>query len=160
MSDTEYDSDDVLDTGLEVVEDEDAVEIEEDGEDISEVEDSDEEDVIPIAEINQNITKVYIVKPENRMTSDFLSVQEQTEIVSIRAEMISKDNDCQVPIDGLTDPIKMGQRELMGRKCPLIVRREIGEKKEMDPETKTLVATKYYEYWDPNEMGFSKIYDV
>jgi hypothetical protein len=169
MSDTEYDSDEAveIEPEVQIEQDEDAdaeldaeveAEIEEDEEEGEE--ESDDEVMMPLIEVNQNITKICIIKPENRMTSDFLSVQEQTELVSIRATMISENNDCQVPIDDLVDPIMMGRRELMQRKCPLALRREIGEKKEIDPETKTQVVTKYYEYWDPNEMGFSKIYDV
>lgn len=160
MSDTEYSSDEEI--VEEIVDNEDA-DIEDIDNDADENEESDEEISEPVlipVEVDQNIVKKYIIKPEDRRTSDFMSVQEQTEYVSIRATMIAENNDCQVPIDDLVDPIMMARRELMHRRSPIMLEREIGVRKELDPTTKTIVTVKYCEYWDPNVMGFSKIYNV
>lgn len=168
MSDTEYSSDEEVVEEIVDNEDADIEDIDNDDADdtdtvADENEESDEEISEPIltpVEVDQNIVKKYIIKPEDRRTSDFMSVQEQTEYVSIRATMIAENNDCQVPIDDLIDPIMMARRELMHRKSPIMLEREIGVRKELDPTTKTIVTVKYCEYWDPNVMGFSKIYNV
>jgi hypothetical protein len=163
MSDIESDYEEVIDDIVddEVDVDEDAeVEVDEDVEDNEESEESEEEieEVIP-HEVPQNIVRTYVVRPEDRRTSNFMSVLEQTDYVSIRSTMIAANNDCQVPVDDLVDPIMMARRELMQRKSPLMIKREIGTKKEMDASG-AIVTVQYCEYWDPNVMGFSKIYHV
>lgn len=113
-----------------------------------------EDDILDVADVSKYNREIIIVKPENRRTSQVLSKYEMTEIISIRSTQISQHSNCMVDITGLDDPIKMAKRELMARKCPLIVRRFVGCKKNV----KTGVVEDYYEYWSPSEMQFSTVY--
>lgn len=133
----------------EAEEPEDEIEAEEPEEEI-ETEEPEEEE-IDIKSVSNYNKEIIIVKPEERQTPNILSTYEQTETVSIRATQISQYNNCMVDITGLDDPIKMAKRELMMRKCPLNVRRFIGEVK--DPKTNTLKS--YYEDFVVNEMQFA-----
>ena len=95
--------------------------------------------------------EVIIVKPENRKTSQILSLFERTEIISIRAAQIERHNNCMVDITGLNDPTIMAEKELNMRKCPLTLERIVGERYNSDKN----IMEEYQEYWDPNEMEFS-----
>jgi DNA-directed RNA polymerase subunit K/omega len=97
---------------------------------------------------------VIVVKPEKRKTSHIMSLFEMTEYISIRATQISQYNNCMVDTTGLTDPIDMAKRELMMRKCPLVLRRHVGYRK----NKLTGVAESYFEYWNPSNMQFAKEY--
>ncbi len=94
--------------------------------------------------------KILVVAPDERRTDNFLSDFEMTEITSIRATQIAINNNCQVDITGMTNPIEMAWKELMARRCPLKVRRTIGEY--FDGDTHVVVV----EDWDVNLMGFSR----
>ncbi|QYB17505.1 putative DNA-directed RNA polymerases I, II and III [Pacmanvirus S19] len=117
-------------------------------------EEEEEPQELDLSEVSSFNKEIIVVKPENRLTSHVMSKFEQTELVSIRAVQISQFNNCLVDITGLDDPILMAKRELMMRKCPLIIRRKVGELK--NPKTGKL--EEYYEYWSPNEMQFSVEY--
>lgn len=98
--------------------------------------------------------EVVVRKDENNLTTDVLSIYEMTNIVSIRATQISTNLNPMVDVSDLQDPILMAKRELMMRKCPLIVRRFVGEKKNAKTGKYELV----YEFRNPNTMIFSTIY--
>lgn len=149
----DYDSIDVPDDlSADVVEPESA------GENESEVGSGDEEEPIKdidleepefdIKTVSDNNKEITIVREEDRLTRNVLSVAEMTEIVSIRSVQIQDKNNCLCDISGLTDPRMMARRELMMRMCPLYLRRHVGEDSE----------TSYYEIWDPNKMAFATIY--
>lgn len=107
-----------------------------------------------IRKISNHIKEIIIVKPENRITSNVMSKFEMTEYVSIRTAQIAEYNNCMVDITGLDDPVNMAKRELMQRKCPLMLRRSIGRR---------LIKGEYvqhYEDWNPAEMTFAVIYNV
>lgn len=103
---------------------------------------------------NEYVQKIVVVKPENMITSDVMSKYEMTNYVVIRATQIAERNNCMVDITGLTDPIQMAKRELMRRKCPLVVRRFVGKRK----NKKTGEVEPYYEFWDPAQMIFAVTY--
>lgn len=99
------------------------------------------------------IREIVVVADDHRITSQLLSSFEMTEIVSIRATQISQFNNCMVSNE-YDDPIKQAQLELMKRKCPLILIREVGERM-VDGKLATHV-----EQWLPNTMTFAVHYDV
>ncbi|SIP85868.1 RNA polymerase Rpb6 [Pacmanvirus A23] len=144
---------------VDVVEDIEDTEVDEEAllKEIEELELEEEEEEpqeLDLSEVSSFNKEIIVVKPENRLTSHVMSKFEQTEITSIRAVQISQFNNCLVDITGLDDPILMAKRELMMRKCPLIIRRKVGELK----NPKTGKVEEYYEYWSPNEMQFSVEY--
>lgn len=114
-----------------------------------------EEDDVDIKKVSNYNKEIIVVKPENRRTSHILSKYEMTEIVSIRATQISQHNNCMVDTTGLDDPIKMSKLELMSRRCPLVLRRHVGDV----VNAKTGEMESYYEWWSPNEMQFAVTYN-
>jgi DNA-directed RNA polymerase subunit K/omega len=113
-----------------------------------------EEEPIDLKSVSNHNREIIIVKPENRRTSHIMSKYEMTEYITIRATQISQHNNCMVDITGLDDPIKMAKRELMMRKCPLKLRRHVGDIR--DPKTSTYIS--YYEDWSPAELQFATTY--
>lgn len=125
----------------------------EDEEYVQEVEE--EEEKFDMKAASSYNTEEIIIKPDERLTSHILSKYEMTEIISIRATQISQYNNCMVPIDDLDDPIKQAKRELMARKCPLILVRPVGERKNKETEE----CESYVEHWNPNQMCFAMVYN-
>lgn len=127
---------DVIDDDESVVSDESA-----EGSDAEDIEDE------PIVETEQEFVKrIVIIHPDKRMTSNILSAYETTELISLRATDISRHNNPMVDCKDLDDPIKMAERELLAKKCPLLLNRIVGEYR----EGKEVIT--YSEDWDPNEM--------
>jgi RNA polymerase Rpb6. len=82
---------------------------------------------------------VKIVRPEERRTSHILSMYEATHIIATRAAQIESGSTCFADnIKGIIDPIEMAKAELLQRKCPLLIRRKVGNDK--------------IELWSPNDM--------
>lgn len=100
------------------------------------------------APIGKYASVIRIVHLDDRKTSEVMSSLEQAEYVSIRAQQIATYNNCMVA-NNLHDPIEMAKLELMQRKCPLFIRRKVGEVREGD------TFVEYYEEWDPNSMIFA-----
>lgn len=69
---------------------------------------------------------VYIVQDTDRTTSEKLSEYEIAELINIRAVNISNGGKVYTNIDGLDDPIEMAKKELIDRKCPLYIKRQVG----------------------------------
>lgn len=140
------------------IEDEVFDEYEEDPADepVEEQGESDEEDDVIIDDADETIAaagdkvELHYVNPNNRRTTNIMSLQEMTEYVSLRATDIAKHNNCFVPTDDLDDPIDMAKRELMARKAPLCVLRHVGVRQNGP------VLEQWYEVWSPNEMQFSQ----
>lgn len=84
-----------------------------------------------------------IVAMEDRITSDILSKYEIVELISIRATQISKGDKPFTDVESLRDPIAMAKKELYDNRCPLLVKRGVGNN--------------MYEYWNPNYMSKPKI---
>ncbi len=87
-----------------------------------------------------------VVPDHMRQTSNILSEFEQTELISIRSEQISRYNNPFVDCVGLSDPTSMAGRELSMRRSPLMISRIVGEIK-ADMKRVSVV-----EHWDPNLM--------
>jgi len=90
--------------------------------------------------INQEI--IYLTS-ENRKTSEIMTMFEYTEIIGHRAKQIENGGPCFTNVEGITDPIKMAEKELRDRKCPLDIIRKL--------------SNNVAELWHANEMGFVEI---
>lgn len=101
-----------------------------------------EEDIILEEETPDDLIE-YIVKEEDRITSDCLSKYEIIELISIRATQISKGDYPFTDVKNLRDPISMAKKEIYDNRCPLLVKRGIGNNK--------------FEVWNPNLMFKPKI---
>lgn len=88
---------------------------------------------------NNDMRYEIIVKSENRITSNILSIYEFIELISIRSSQIINGSYVFTDINGISDPIEMAKKELLDNKCPLYVKRFIGLNK--------------YELWSPNVMS-------
>ncbi len=149
--------DEKLEPAVAVVDDESASDSTSDS-DSAVSDDESNDELAPVAiepEISKYIKEVIVVRPENMRTSNIMSKFEMTEHISIRAEEISKYNNCMVSIEGLSDPVMMAKRELMLRKSPLTLRRHVGDV--FDPVSKKIET--YYEYLSPNELMFAVEYN-
>ena len=85
----------------------------------------------------------FIIKSDDKITSNILTIYEMTELIGIRATQISQGSPVFVDIEYLSDPIEMAKKEIINNKCPLYIKRYIGLDR--------------YELWDPNIMIKPKI---
>ena len=94
----------------------------------------------PIIPNKYEVSKeLFFIRPENRMTSEFITKYEFARVVAIRAKQIEKDNLVFTQIaPSITDPMAMAVQEIRDKKCPLSVVRRIG--------------LNLAEKWDVNEM--------
>lgn len=93
---------------------------------------------------NKNDSKhEIIVKPENRITSNIISMYEYIELISIRATQISNGSFIFTSVKGINDPLEMAKKEVLDNRCPLYIKRHIGMNK--------------YELWSPNVMSKPKM---
>jgi DNA-directed RNA polymerase subunit K/omega len=84
-----------------------------------------------------------IVKPEERITSNRLTIYELIELIGIRATQISQGSQIFTNVENILDPLDMAKKEIWDNKCPLSIKRYIGLDK--------------YELWNPNDMVKPKI---
>lgn len=117
----------------------------EDDEDDDEEEDKIKEEIIDEYDelnteysINTNNNIKFIVHPNDRLTSEFLSKYEFNKIVGIRAQQISDGSIIHIDVSHLDNPKEMAEYELYNNKCPLSVERYIGNNK--------------YEIWSTQEL--------
>lgn len=89
-------------------------------------------------ELDNDSKMQYIIKNEDKITSNIITIYEMTELIGIRATQISNNSPIFVEVEELTDPIEMAKKEIINNKCPLYIKRYIGLDK--------------YELWNPNEM--------
>lgn len=87
---------------------------------------------------DNNVFKEYIVHNNNKLTSNYLFRYEYSKIIGIRAEQISQGSKVFIDTQGLSDPIEMAKKELFSNKCPLSVKRCIGNNQ--------------FEIWSVNEL--------
>lgn len=87
----------------------------------------------------ENDSKIqYIIKNDDKITSNIITIYEMTELIGIRATQIANNAPVFVDVGYLTDPIEMAKKEIFENKCPLYIKRYIGLDK--------------YELWNPNDM--------
>ena len=87
-----------------------------------------------------NIThrEINIVPKNERKTSDIITQYEYTEITSIRAKQIENGSRIFMDIKDLSDPVKIAEREIVEKRCPLSIRR--------------MLCDEYAEIWEVNEL--------
>ena len=136
------------------VDDEEAeADVEEEGEE-EEGEEQTKFDFVPRETERRLIKNVVVVAPEKRRTSHIINHTEMTELISIRSGQIAQRNNVMTNVEGYDDPIKMAKKELNDGKCPLTLRRKVGESMSGNE------LTEYFEYWDVNLMVKAVVYDI
>lgn len=128
------------------------------GADPEEEEDEEPQDDEPIEETGAEYTSAYnlpiIVRTgADRMSSHVLTVFEMTEIINIRSRQISTQGGAQVQTDD-DNSVQIAKRELMARKCPLMVKRLMGI------QVINGKAYEVYDLWEPNKMTFLRQYPL
>jgi DNA-directed RNA polymerase subunit K/omega len=88
--------------------------------------------------VDSEINNEYIVDPNYRITSNYITIYEYSEVIGRRAEQISKGSKIFIDYNNISDPILIAKKELLAKKCPLSILRHIGLDK--------------YECWAVNEL--------
>jgi DNA-directed RNA polymerase I, II, and III subunit RPABC2 len=74
---------------------------------------------------NKSETALEIVKPEDRMTSEYMTIYEYAMVIGTRATHISKGAPIFTTIDTIDDPIQIAKKEINESKCPLNITRRL-----------------------------------
>lgn len=93
--------------------------------------------VMTKAQIND--TKNIIVKPENRITSDHMTIFEYSSVVGIRGTHISNGSIIYTDVGNLSDPREIAKKEIDENRSPLSIVRKLGTSNKI-------------EVWNVNEM--------
>jgi len=93
-----------------------------------------------------------IIYGDNRVTSNHMQMFEVAEILAIRSRQLEKNPTIFTNVHGETSVMKMALQELKDGRCPLKLRRKIGEKKKPTGEKIT-----YYEEWSARELTLPDI---
>jgi DNA-directed RNA polymerase I, II, and III subunit RPABC2 len=73
--------------------------------------------------MSQIIESEKFTKKKNRITSNIMTKYERARILGTRALQLSRNAPTSVDTSGITDPLKIAEKELILKKCPLILRR-------------------------------------
>ena len=105
-------------------------------------EDDGDDEIEDLFDINKEIEKSdNIVDEDDRLTSDFIYLEELTNLISTRAAHIEGGSTPLVKVERQDTPKDIAVRELLAHQLPLYLIRQIGDKKEI---------------FDPNKMAFDK----
>jgi DNA-directed RNA polymerase subunit K/omega len=109
----------------------DASDEEEEDEDNEEFRARAPEQVVPLSGQDSHLfCEIYVLPPDECMTSDFLEPNEVARVLSVRAEQIARTNDVFLP-KGVArasyNPVELAKQELRAGMCPLIVQRVRGK---------------------------------
>jgi hypothetical protein len=99
--------------------------------------------VDPILRISNRHRTVRIVAPDERVTDNRLQQTEVAYILAMRAEQIARHATCFVPTTSHS-AIELAYRELYERRCPLLLRRQVGA---------TVGGDLIVEEWNVREMA-------
>ena len=91
---------------------------------------------------DEHIVTKYIIPDEERMTSNYLTEEEMTEAIGIRVTQIERAAPVFTDVEGYDDAIKQARKELLDKRSPLILEREMKRSK----------GIRYVEHWKVNEM--------
>jgi DNA-directed RNA polymerase I, II, and III subunit RPABC2 len=99
----------------------------EDEDEVLEIEDDEEmPELVKDEETKPDIIqKMFVLPKSQHRTSDVLSIYEKAEVISIRARQIEKGATPFVDAGDLTDPIQIAEKELIARRCPLSIIRNL-----------------------------------
>jgi DNA-directed RNA polymerase subunit K/omega len=135
--------------------DEKKIEIDDSTDDADTTDDKKEEDVdyddgvhddntCPVPEEDLHSSEYYrrikIVSPEDRITSDIMTLFEFSEVIGIRASQIEKGSQVFTDVRDISSARDMAIKELFDRRSPLVIIRQTGLFEQ--------------EHWKCNEMGF------
>ena len=101
----------------------------------------------PVLQNANKIVDIIVVPPEGRITSDHIQLPELARLLSIRAAQIDKYGAGSQDIGKATTSVEIARLEIIGRRMPLLIRREIGV---------TENGSAVVELWDPNTMVHPK----
>lgn len=83
-------------------------------------------------------TEIKVIAPENRITSEYMTIFEYSMIVGTRATHIAEGSVLYTEPQGLSDPREIAKKEIAENKCPLSITR--------------YVSPTMMEVWEVNEM--------
>ncbi len=96
------------------------------GEEDSGGDDFEDDDVVQDDVQNTDyIRRMKVTPPDMRITSDVMTMFEFSEVIGIRATQIEKGSHVFTSYDDLTDPREIAIKEVMDRKCPLMIIRKV-----------------------------------
>lgn len=101
----------------------------------------------PVLKASNKVQTIRVVSGDDRVTSNRLTKFEVSRILSIRAQQISDTPIIYARLEGERDPVKIAYAELLQRRCPLLLRRTISDSG----------GTVTVEQWDPNEMSLPMV---
>jgi hypothetical protein len=91
-------------------------------------------------EYKPEITKTLIIMdPTNRITKEYMTKFEYTEVISQRAKQIENGGESFTDVTDISDPLEIAKKEIFDKKCPLSVRRHL--------------TFDICEQWDINELS-------
>jgi len=73
--------------------------------------------------MSQVINKENFSPKENRITSNVMTKYERARILGTRAQQLSRNAPTDIDTTGMTDPLRIAEKEILLKKCPLILRR-------------------------------------
>lgn len=83
----------------------------------------------PLIQMSNQPRIIYVVADEDRVTSDSLQMEELASVLAFRSAQIDRTG-AHYCIEGtlpvLSDPVALAMREILQRRCPVIVRRPLG----------------------------------
>lgn len=153
LNEIEEDIEDI-EEDIEDIEDLDADDINDDNDANDDVNDDEENDepteeemdrskyINDMLSADMDSSEITVVKPENRITSDYMTLYEHSKIIGTRAQHIANGAPIYTDITGLNNPLDIAKKELEERKCPLSIVRRISKDK--------------IEIWSANELHINK----
>jgi len=103
----------------------------------------------PLMQLSNTPRVTCVIHPDDRRTSNILQKSEAAHILAKRATQIADSPTVFVDITGLHDPGAIAFKELLERRCPLLVRRLIA----VDSKQNCI----FVEDWDPNLMAHPQL---
>lgn len=82
--------------------------------------------VDPLLRLSNKPRAVIVVPADERETDNNLHKTEAAYVISMRSQQIARYSKCFTEGGGLHDPVALAFKELLDRKCPLILRRTVG----------------------------------
>jgi len=115
------DIDDADDADIEDIAEDDMDEIEA----IAILEEKIDKDITQLPELRNKIAFIEIVPPDERVTSDIMTLYEVTEAIGLRAKQIEQGAPVLTNVEGITDPIEQAEAEMFAGKSPLVIERRL-----------------------------------
>lgn len=97
-----------------------------------------------------------IINEDNRITMSKISDYEFANIITQRIKNIETTGKALCTIGNLNNPRDIAIKELIDRKCPFKLRRQVGHKIDHDKK----ILYNFYELWDVNNMSYPAIFNM